>query len=77
MDPIAAAIAAVDKPVLLRQIQITIGSTGRPAVLAIPADASDAEIAELAGWMLTSLLSQLRKERQKGPASRILVPRSS
>lgn len=75
-DPIDAAIAAASAPplVTMRELRVTIASTGRPAIIAIPADASDGELAELAGWMLTQVLGALRAERAKGPRPRILVP---
>lgn len=76
-DPIAAAIAATEQPeqipVVMQQIPVTIASTGRPAVIAIPADASDGEIAEVAGWMLTSVMAAFRAKRAQ-PVSRIVVP---
>lgn len=76
-DRIDAAIAAADEPepVALVQLEVTISSTGRPAVLALPNDATDGEIAELAGWLLTSVLQGFRQKRAAAPASRIIVPR--
>lgn len=75
-DKVAAAIAAVEepKPVALIQQQVTIASTGRPAIIAVPADATDSELAELAGWMLTALMGALRAQRAASPASRIILP---
>lgn len=73
-DQLAAAIAAADqpKPVDMRQINVTIGSTGRPAILAIPVDATDSELAELAGWMLTAVMNTLRQERAAKPSIHIV-----
>lgn len=75
-DPVEAAISAVEQPsVRMAQFQVTIASTGRPAMLAIPADASDGELAELAGWLLTQVMGSLRTERAKA-APRIAIARS-
>jgi hypothetical protein len=78
MDPIAAAIAAAEEPppVRMRQFQVTISSTGRPAAALLPADVTDAELAEFTGWLLTAVMNGLRTERARGPASRILIPRA-
>ena len=75
-DPVDAAIAAASEPppVRLAQVQVTIASTGRPAVIAIPDDATDAEIAELCGWMLTTLMGSLRERRTTAASGRILLP---
>lgn len=76
-DPVASAIAAVesnDQAVTLQQIPITISSTGRPCIIAVPPDVTDSELAELCGWMLTGLMNAKRNERAQSPASRILVP---
>jgi hypothetical protein len=67
-------VIAQSQSVAMQQINITIDSTKRPAILAIPQDITDGEIAELAGWLLTGLLQAKRAERAKGAASRILVP---
>ena len=75
-DPVEAAIGAVEKAaVRMLQLRVTIASTGRPAMLAIPADASDAELAELAGWLLTQVMGSLRTERKKA-APRIAIAHS-
>jgi len=71
-DPIDAAIAAVEQQVTMRQWQVTITSTGRPGIVVLPTDVSDAELAEFAGWLLTYVLGSYRAERVKGPASRII-----
>jgi len=75
-DVVGAAIAAVEQPqpVPMRQFPVTIASTGRPALVALPADATDAEIAEVCGWILTAVMGTHRQERAQAPASRILVP---
>lgn len=73
-DPIAAAIAAPAEPpqVAMVQKQVTISSTGRPAVVLVPADATPAELAELCGWMLTTL--RVECASRGAPASRIILP---
>lgn len=78
-DQVERAIAAAEaqeRVVPMRQINVTISSTGRPAALAVPVDATEAEIAEVAGWLLTSVLQSYRAERAKADASapRILTP---
>lgn len=74
MDPVDAAIAATTQPepVQLQQVgPITIASTGRPAVIAVPTDLTDAELLELTSWLLnpTGLRAQLRR-----PLTRIVLP---
>lgn len=77
-DPIKAAVAAAEQPPAqtLRQWgPVTISSTGRLAAVGLPPDATDGEIAEVAGWLLTQVLNAYRAERAaKHPESRILVP---
>ena len=75
-DLIADAIAAAESPqaVAMKQIQVTISSTGRPAIVAVPADASEAELVELAAWFLASVIPGFRAERQRGAVGRIIVP---
>ena len=74
-DPVDAAIAAAEQPasIPMRQFPVTIASTGRPAVVALPVDATDAEIAEVCGWILTAVMGTHRQERAQKPAARILV----
>lgn len=76
-DAVQAAIQAVGQgqgqP--SREWPVTIGSTGRQALLVLPLDASDTELLELAGWMLTFVRATYEAERQKGAASRIVLPR--
>lgn len=77
-DQIDAAIAAVDQPEQpeMRQFAVTIASTGRQAAVMLPVDASDAEIAEFCGWVLTAVLNTHRAERGKS-RSGILLPMSA
>lgn len=71
-----AAIAAAEAPppVAVREFRVTISSTRRPAAVLLPADATDAELAEFAGWLLTQVMGTFRAERERGPASRLVVP---
>ena len=76
MDPVDQAIAATQQPepMALQQVgPITITSTGRPAVLAVPPDLTDDELLELASWLLNpgGLRAMLRRT---SPASRIVLP---
>jgi hypothetical protein len=75
-DQIAAAIARAEQPeqIAMRQWPVTIRSTGRPALVALPIDATDAEIAEVCGWILTAVMGTHRAERER-PRSGILLPR--
>ena len=77
VDQVDAAIAAAQEPkaVAMREFQVTISSTGRPAAVVLPVDASDAELAEFSGWLLTQVMGTYRQERVTGPASRLVVPR--
>ena len=61
-------------PISMREFRVNISSTHRPAFIALPADATDGEIAEVAGWMLTQVLVTYRQERQK--AKTITLARS-
>ncbi|MES2210974.1 MAG: hypothetical protein V4515_12455 [Chloroflexota bacterium] len=76
IDQIDAAVAAAEAPhpVSVREFRVTISSTGRPAAVLLPTDATDAEIAEFAGWLLTQVVGTYRAERERGPASRLFVP---
>ncbi len=75
IDQLDAALAAAEapKPVAVREFRVTISSTGRPAAVLLPADATDAELAELAGWLLTQVLGTYRAERERGPGVRLFV----
>lgn len=59
----------------MAQIPVTIASTGRPAILAIPIDTTDAELMELCSWMLMSVAKGLRERREHTAGGRIIVPR--
>ena len=75
-DAIDSAIAAA-RSVVMRQIQVTISSTGRSAVLVVPTDASEAELVELAGWLLVNVIPAFRSERAGEAAGRIALPGGS
>jgi hypothetical protein len=62
------------QPIAMREFRVTIASTRRPAIIALPADATDGEIDEVAGWILTQVLVTYRQERQK--AKTIILARS-
>lgn len=69
-DPIDAAIAAAAEPapIEMQQVNVVITSTGRPAAVVIPIDITDAELGELAGWMLTAVMNAKRAERAAAAA---------
>ena len=74
-DPIDAAIAAADKPtVQMEQLNVTIGSTGRPLVIAFPTDMTEPELLEVVGWMATALRGHVNTNRAKTAGGRIIVP---
>ncbi len=52
-DPIDAAIAATEAPVAVKmhQIQLTLGSTKRLVVLAVPLDMQQIEVMDLVSWL--------------------------
>lgn len=64
-DPINVAIAATEAPpaVPMMQVDVTISSTGRPASALLPVGCTDAELAEFAGWLLSTVLQGLRQQR--------------
>lgn len=66
-DKIDAAIAETDQSVDMIEIPVQIASTKRPAIIAIPADCTDGELAELCGWMLTQVLGSLRAKAARSP----------
>jgi hypothetical protein len=74
-DQVADAIAATETPppVALRQFAVTITSSGRPAAIFLPVDATDGEIAEFCGWVLSAVLNTYRQERAAPKG--ILLPR--
>jgi hypothetical protein len=78
VDQVAGAIAKVEeqqKP--MRQWAATIASTGRQAMILLPEDATDGEIAEFVGWVLGPVLNTHRAERAQAAASpRLIVPRA-
>jgi hypothetical protein len=55
--PIDDAIAATDPGPTLAMVEVPINltTTGRPAIVAVPEDITDAEVMELTAWMLRSL----------------------
>lgn len=74
-DFLDAAIATTDQPdpPQLRQFAATIASTGRQAMILLPVDATDGEIAEFVGWVLGPVMATYRAERAQ-PRSGILIP---
>lgn len=74
-DKVGAAIEAAAQPAPepMRQWGATIASTGRQAMILLPEDATDGEIAEFVGWVLGPVMATYRQERAQ-PRSGILVP---
>jgi hypothetical protein len=78
-DKIDAAIAAQPghrTPPPMLQFNAVISSTGRPAALVLPEDATDAEILEVMGWIAVVVTGMYRQARAKSGAGRIEVVRS-
>jgi hypothetical protein len=75
-DKLAPAIAAAGQPAVqpLRQWAATITSTGRQAAILLPADATDGEIAEFCGWILSTVMNTYRAERAQSSGPRLVVP---
>lgn len=76
-DKLGPAIAAAEQPepVAMRQFQVTIASTGRPAAIALPVDATDGEIAEVCGWVLSAVLNTHRVERARAASPVLEIAR--
>lgn len=76
-DPIDKAIASSEAPEPLRmaEVPVMLNSTGRPAIIGVPEDITDAEVMELTAWMLRSLRGHI--EANLHPASRIQVVRGT
>lgn len=55
------------------QYQVTISSTGRPFVIAIPSDISDREILAAAAWV-TDVLPRLRDEAAVQARGGLVLP---
>ncbi len=74
-DQIDQAIAGAERQVSMVEIPLTLPS-GRPVVLAIPADITGLELINLVGW-LTADRGGLREtiEQMAAPRSRLIVPR--
>lgn len=64
-DPIDAAIEATEAPPAfpMQQLDVTITSTGRPASVLLPVGVTDGELAEFAGWLLSTVLMGMRQQR--------------
>lgn len=76
-DPIDKAIASSEAPqgMSMAEVPVLINSTGRPAIIGVPEDITDAEVMELTAWMLRSLRGHIQANLT--PASRIQVVRGS
>lgn len=80
-DAIAAAIDAVDqreRQVTMCEVPVTIASTGRPVVLHVPVDLADAEVLELAAFVILGLRpwiqARLDPALAPSPAGRLWTP---
>jgi hypothetical protein len=77
-DKLAAAITAAEEPKMI-EVAVGISSTGRTFQVRFPDDASEPELAEFAGWVLTTLLLHQRAKAatKSKPESRLVVARGS
>lgn len=73
VDEAIAATDAAERQVAMIRIPVQLSTTGRPAAIDLPADASDAELVDLAGWILTALRAHIAATSR--PTSRLIVPR--
>ena len=67
-DDIDSAIAATEPVQGLVQVPIVIASTGRPAIVTVPDDLTDAETIELAAYLLTGLRPHIAANLARRPA---------
>lgn len=75
VDPVGQAIAGAGEPTHfppMVEIPILITSTGRPAMIVLPADISVEEVGELAAWILTTARRHIAEDARR---SRIVVAR--
>jgi hypothetical protein len=72
-DKVGAAINAAAAPQRFR-LQVTISSTGRIVLLDAPADITDSELLEFAGYLGTQLKAQLDAARKRTAGGRIVLP---
>jgi hypothetical protein len=72
---IAAAAGEAADPVRMVQLRVTIGTTGRPAAVLLPADATESEVSQLAGWLLTTVAKAARTGEEQRKRSGIIVAR--
>lgn len=76
-DPVGAAIAAAEAPeIVMRRLNIKMGSSGRPAIVFMPRDVSDAELADIAGMLLTQVMGIVRAERARAAGPQLVIARS-
>lgn len=76
MDPVDEAIAAAaaqPRTFQMQQHSVTIASTGRPFVMAVPVDVTEAELLEIVGWVGRDLRLALQ-QRQRTTRPRIVIP---
>lgn len=72
-EQIDEAIAATEAPLAMCEVPVLLRSTGRPAMVGVPEDITDAEVMELTSWMLTGLRRHIAINR----ASQIQVVRGT
>lgn len=73
-DPIDQAINATEVEERVN-LPVQIASTGRVAVLNLPYDLTESELAELCGFLLTQVLSTARVIAQERARARIEIAR--
>jgi hypothetical protein len=74
-NPIDKAIAATQTPTMPRmaEVPVMINSTGRPSIVVVPEDITDAEVMELTAWLLRSLRGHIAANLS--PASGLVIAR--
>ncbi len=74
-DPLEAAIAAAERPAPVRmgQVELTL-SSGRVAHLAVPLDATDAELLDIVSALSVQVRQAAASTRASDPRNRIVLP---
>lgn len=76
-DAIDQAIKASESKAVeidMLAVPVTIGSTGRPCHIAVPADMTEAELIEVVSWMTRELAGHLKLRRESAAGGRIVLP---
>lgn len=70
-DKVGDAVQAEAQKLEMTQMQVNFGSSGRPMMLAVPADMTDREMFDLIAWVASD--NGLRRSVNR-PKSRLVLP---